>query len=659
MLDAQLFGLEPAAFHTTSALLHVLASLLLLVGLRRLTGQLAPSAFAAAVFALHPLHVESVAWVSARKDVLSGVFFALALLCHERRVRGPRAGRWAAALFVSMALGLMAKPSLVTLPFVLLLLDAWPLGRLRRASDGGIDPGAIAKVVAEKLPLFALSGLFSAITLMAQRAGGALQSGDHYPLAIRLANAVDAYAAYLEQAFWPVGLAVFYPYPLGGPPVGGVVVSALALVLVSVWALRSWRDRPYRAVGWLWFLGMLVPMIGLVQVGQASRADRYTYLPLIGLAIVVGWELRRLGQGRPALARGLRAAGVLGLALLAVLSFRQVLVWRDSGSLFRHALAVTSGNHVAHINLGMALASSRRFEQAESHLDRAVALQPASARARGLRGEVRVALGRHEDAAADFQTARRSEPGEARWEVGWGRVLADQGRDAAAESAFRRALELQPERADVHALLGLVLLRSGRTGEAIASYRRALADEAALRRGLGEKGVAQVRAQYGGALAQAGHTEEALVQLDAALAGGLDDAAEVLARRGSLLESLGREAEAAEAYRAALGSGDRSVRLLNNLAWLLASASDPGVRDPDEALALAQEAAVRTRRNDPRVLDTLSVAEAAAGRPEQARATARRALALAEARGLDDLARSLRERGVSRGPAQRRAAPLR
>jgi len=281
MLDAEVHGLDPAGFHATSLLLHVLAALLLYAALRRLTGSWLPSVAVAAVFALHPLHVESVAWVASRKDVLSGVAFMAALWAYARQLEGRRPLGWAVVVFVAMALGLMAKPMLVTIPCVLLLLDWWPGARLSDAA-GRLLPRRIARAFVEKLPLFALAAAASVVTVSAQRAGGALQALERFPLVVRLETAVDALAIYSVKTIWPSGLAVFHPHPEGGLPLWrtGLALALLLAVSAGAWAAR--RRAPWWAVGWLWFVGMLVPVLGLVQVGEAAHAERYTYLPRRG-----------------------------------------------------------------------------------------------------------------------------------------------------------------------------------------------------------------------------------------------------------------------------------------------------------------------------------------------------------------------------------------
>ncbi len=380
LVDFELFALDPAGFHAVNLLLHAAASSLLFLALARMTRSTARSAFVAAVFAVHPLHVEPVAWAAGRKDPLSALFFAGVLLvwagCGPGRASTRRVGL---AAFL-LALGLMAKPTLVTLPFLLLLLDAWPLGRLGGAAGAAPEPAALRRAVLEKWPLFLLVAASSVITVIAQRAGGAVAKLTDLGLADRLANAVVATASYVVKAFWPAGLAVFYPHPGDSLPAWQIALSLAVLVAVTAGALRVWRPVPAVAVGWLWFLGMLVPVIGIVQVGSQAMADRYTYLPLVGLALAVAWGLpeaiARFGGERPAARRALLAAGGAAVALLALGSAAQLRHWRDTESLMRRALAVTRDNSIAHAYLGVALLQRGDVPGALRELRASAALEP-------------------------------------------------------------------------------------------------------------------------------------------------------------------------------------------------------------------------------------------------------------------------------------------
>jgi tetratricopeptide (TPR) repeat protein len=335
----------------------------------------------AAVFALHPLHVESVAWAAARKDTLSGLFFMLALLFYAPGGREDRSPGRIGLVFATLALGLLAKQTLVTLPFVLLLLDDWPLGRLRRAdAPERWQPAALRRAVLEKWPLFALVAGMSGVTLVAQRSAGAVADLTQLSLFSRLANAPVAYATYLGKTFWPSGLAVFYPHAARNMP-GWKIAAALALLLLlSGLALRAARRHPAFFVGWFWFLGTLVPVIGLVQVGSQSMADRYMYLPLIGLALAVAWEVPELAARWIPDARRRRAAlaamACVCVAALGLTTSLQLRHWRDSETLMRHALAVTQSNHIAHAYLGIALLERGEVTAAVAHWRESARLNP-------------------------------------------------------------------------------------------------------------------------------------------------------------------------------------------------------------------------------------------------------------------------------------------
>jgi len=376
LADFELHGLAPRGYLLENAALHAAASALLFLALFRLTRARGPSLVVAGVFAFHPLHVESVAWAAQRKDVLSGFFFALTLLAYAGDCERPgRSSSLPTAL--AFAAGLLAKPMLVTVPFVLLILDYWPLGRLRKAREpSGVELAQLRARVWEKLPLFALSAVTSVLTFVAQHAWGTTIPLERLPMGIRVANAVVAFAAYLRQAIWPSGLAVFYPQAPSGPPAGEVASAALVLVVLTTLAARLWRRRPYAIVGWLWYLGMLLPVIGLVQVGSQARADRYTYLPLIGIFLAVVFGVRDMASRWPAARAALPVFATALLALLSVVSFRQIERWRDSTALFEHALAVTRENHLIHAHLGAVLLEQGHFVEGASQLREAVSIRP-------------------------------------------------------------------------------------------------------------------------------------------------------------------------------------------------------------------------------------------------------------------------------------------
>ena len=437
MLDCQLYGLKPGAHHFTNVLLHSIVAILLLLVLQRMTGgpsgtgSIWRSAFVAAVFAIHPLRVESVAWIAERKDVLSGVFFMLTLLTYFRYVRVRSIGHYLAVLFM-FALGLMCKPMLVTLPFVLLVLDYWPLKRVRSQRN-------LLALVVEKLPLVALSVVSSVVTFAAQR--GAVGWTEQLPVLARINNAVVTYAAYMWQMLWPVKLAVFYPHPESRLPLWEIILCLLLLIGITAAAVVLRKSRPYFITGWLWYLGMLVPVIGLVQVGWQGRADRYTYLPQIGLYIAITWGIADVTAAWRWQREILTAGTAIVVGLLSWRASVQASYWRDSETLFTHALAVTSNNDVAENNLGIVFLQKGNLDEAISLLQAAVDLRPENSPA-------------HENLA---------------------KALLQKGQVTDALVHYRRLLELQPDNIEVHNIVGTVLIQQGQAREAVEEWQKVLA----------------------------------------------------------------------------------------------------------------------------------------------------------------------------------------
>ena len=600
MLDAELYGLSPRGFHATSLALHTVNVVLALVAFTRLTGSLGVGAFTAGVFALHPLHVESVAWAAARKDVLSGCFWMISLLGYERWARHGASPLRGAAVAMGLVLGLLAKPVVVALPCVLLLLDVWPLRRLQSQDGRGWDPVRVRRALLEKAGLLAIAVLFGGLVLVAQSAGGAVLALERFPLGARVANALVAYATYLRRALLPTDLAVFYPHPGDSLGVAPVALAAAILVGVSWLAFRQRRRRPQLLVGWLWWMITLAPTIGIVQVGQAALADRYTYLAQSGLVLALAATAAPLAARSRATRIAATALALAALLALAAATSVQVRSWRSSETLFERALRVTKGNHVAHVNLGLASLERHQLDLAAAHLLEALRIAPASATAHALLGRVRLEQGRAAEAGDEFETALSIEPDQPGWLGG----------------------------------LASAQLAAGQTPQAIASLERALALE---------PGSALMRAHLGRALASQGRLGEAIVQLDEALR--LEPGnAEVAGLRARLLDRAGRTPEAIAAYREALRLGAQAPDLRNNLAWLLAtsSAGDPGAAA--EAVGLAEQAVAELGDGHAVALDTLAAAYAAAGRREDAARTAERALALAEAGRDTALAAQIRER---------------
>ncbi len=724
VLDVELYGLKPAWHHLTSLLFHTANALLLLIWLNRTTGRLWCSAMVAALFALHPLHVESVAWVAERKDVLSTFFFLLTLLAYGRYAeksedRNPKAeGREGqsrteaiaagtashasspkplmailhppSSIFYSLsllcfALGLMSKPMVVTVPFVLLLLDYWPLRRL--------ESSGLWKLLVEKIPFLALSLASSVVTFLIQREAGAVSSLETIPIEFRVSNALISYVRYVAKMIWPGDLAVFYPAPSHWP-VGWVAGAALILVVLS--ALALWRSRaaPYLPVGWFWYVGTLVPVIGLVQVGQQAMADRYSYLPLIGLSIAVVWAAAEIPARWPGTRVVLAVCGATVVGACAALTWNQLGHWRDSASLFRRALAVTRDNAVAHNNLGVCLLNAGDLAAADSHFAEAVRIRPRYPEALVNLGLCRAKGGREAEAFDLIQKAVQFR-GTAVAHYNLAKLLEQRGSLEQAELHYRTALKLKPELADAWYNLGVLKAKQGKPDEAAQFYTTALEIQPAY---------SEVRLSFGALLASQQQFDAAIAQFQAVLQAAPDNAdaqfnlAAALNAKGDLagaaehyaaacrlrpddlearqnlglvLLSQGKTAEAAEVFQevlrarpearthhllalaldaqgqaeAALVQYRQAVRLnpnaavyLNDLAWILATNPKAELRNGAEAVRLAEEACRLSGEKEARFFGTLDAAYAEAGRFEDAVATATRARDLALAAGQADIA---------------------
>ena len=485
MLDCQLFGLNGGGHHLTSLFLHLANTVLLFVVLLRMTNGVWESAFVAALFALHPLHVESVAWASERKDVLSTFFWILTMGAYLSYVEGPTANRYFLVV-LCFVLGLMAKPMLVTLPFVLLLLDYWPLGRFTRqyrnsstehAKMGPNHKGPFERglhLLHEKIPLLVFAVAASAVAFVAQETGGATKSLALFPIEARVANALMSYVAYLGKTLWPSNLAVFYPHPGTSSTVSQFAVAGFLLLLLSVCAIRFARSHPYFLVGWLWYLGTLVPVIGLVQVGDHGMADRYTYVPLIGLFIALCWGLPALLKGWLHSRTALAATAPALLAILMVCSWYQVGHWQNSRTLFEHALRVRQSSPLAHTDLGVALVEQGNLGQAVWHYTQALRINPAYLGARLNLGSALAQQGKHDEAIAHYEEALQTKQGLAEGHFNMANALTALGKLDAAISHYREAIRIAPDDPDMHNNLGIALARLNRPEEARFHFRVAL-----------------------------------------------------------------------------------------------------------------------------------------------------------------------------------------
>ncbi len=548
MLDAQLYGLNAGPHHLTNLLFHIVNTVLLFGLLHRMTGALGRSAFVAGLFAVHPLHVESVVWVAERKDVLSTLFWMLTMWAYVSYVRQPRPGRYFLVL-LWFALGLMSKPMLVTLPFVLLLLDFWPLDRLSLGAHSARsslwaslrDQRLVwLQLAREKLPLMAVAVASSIVTFVVQRRGGAVSGLDEFPLSLRVGNALVSYIAYIGQMLWPTRLAAFYPYPRSLPG-GWIVGSGLILIGVSVVVIRAARRHPYLPVGWFWYVGTLLPVIGFIQVGGQSRADRYTYVPLIGLFIIVAWGIGEM------LARWRYRSTVLpvcaGLLILAcaITARGQVQYWANSKAYWEHAMEVTAENYLAHYGLGDALLREGKRDEAIAQFTEALRLKPDYREAYLDLGIALADQGRFSEAIAQYTEALRLKPDYAEAHLNLGNALRDQGRAGEAVSYYTEALRLKPDYAEAHNNLGAALVAEGKTDEAMAQYTEALRLK---------PDYAEAHSNLGAALVEQGKVDEGIAEYTEALrlkpdyAEAHNNLAIVLSGQGNVAKAVAHYSEA-------------------------------------------------------------------------------------------------------------------
>jgi Flp pilus assembly protein TadD len=652
MLDAQLFGRGAAGFHTVNLLFHAANTVLLFLLFGRLTGALWRSAFVAALFALHPLHVESVAWVAERKDVLSAFFFLLSLLAYGRYARKRSKaesresssnrpldpGLWTvdyALALLFFVLGLMSKPTVVTLPFVLLLLDYWPLQRWKMDSSTSFTANwrhllrallPARSLVVEKLPFFVLSGASCVVTFFALKTEGIPQSLVRLPTIGRIENGLVSYARYLGKLFWPLDLAVMYPHPGRWPRVL-VVLSAILLAGLGYGAFRFRRRFPFVMTGWFWFFGMLIPVIGLVQGagfqsmedrGFQCMADRYTYLPAIGVFIILAWgaaaAFRRWSWSR------MMIGAVAGLVMAActLRTADQLRHWQDSESLFRHALAVTENSFLAHNKLGEALFHKGEVDKAMAEFRAALELLPRHPLARNNFGFSLLQKGEVDQAIAQIRQALEVAPGFELAHKSLGVALLRKGRLDEAIGHLRTAVEIQPDDAEAHCNLALALSRQGLVDEAITHFQKALElnpDDEVAHNNLGLTFLSK------GLLADAINSFETALTIEPRYTAAHSSLA------AALLQS-GRPDQAIVHFQKLLEIEPRNIQILNNLAWVLATCPEASLRNGADAVELADQANRLCGDTNSTVLDTLAAAQAEVGRFPEAVATAQRALQL-------------------------------
>ena len=481
LVNYEIFGLNPGGHHYTNLLLHLASGLILFFALKKMTGALIRSAFVAALFALHPLHVESVAWISELKDVLSAFFWMLTLWAYARYAARPNLGTYA-PVFIFLGLGLMAKPMLVTLPLVLLLLDFWPLNRFQGTPATVFSSGKytaqkrqapLLPLLLEKLPLILLTSLSCLITAVAQKQGGAVSSLETFSLGTRAANALVSYGAYIAKTIWPSDLAVFYPHP-GMPQTWKIIAAATLIALISGLALFMRKRSPYLVTGWLWYLGTLVPVIGLAQVGLQSMADRYTYVPGIGLYLMLAWGAFDLRGKSRAGKRLLTVLGCAALLALVPVSRINLMHWRNNTALFENALEKTADNWMAHNMIGTALVDQGKFAKAEAHYKKALYIRPDYVNAYNNLGVLFERRGKLDQAEAYYKKALEFDPDNDWIHTNLGIVLENQKKFEGAVFHYKKALEINPRSASAHKNLADALGKQGKWGQAVLHYKKAL-----------------------------------------------------------------------------------------------------------------------------------------------------------------------------------------
>jgi len=537
-----LFGMKPAGHHLVNLFLHIANTVLLFGLLCKMTGARYKSAFVAALFAVHPLRVESVAWISELKDVLSAFFGFLTLWAYLCYVAKPSVKRYLPVIFL-LALSLMAKPMLVTLPFLFILLDYWPLDRSPFPAGNGTSMGngvtgslPLARLLGEKIPLFLLVGISSMVTMAAQTV-----SIKELPLGYRLVNAVVSYVGYIQHTVWPSGLAALYPYPVT-LSYSAFGFSLCLLAAISVFVLYSGKRFPFLVTGWFWYLGMLVPVIGLVQVGLQAMADRYTYLASIGLFIMIVWGLSAALENHPRAKRVFVAGGCATLILLAILARAQTMYWQDQLTVFTRALDVTEDNYVAHNNVGYELRAEHKTDMAIAHFNAALSINPVYCDALNNLGKALQDQGKFDEAIARFDAALNVKPDDCDTLSNLGNAFQARGKLDEAATYYRKALSIDPHYYQAHNNLGTVLAIQGNLDEAVAHFNAALS----LR-----PDYYDALKNLGTALQSQGKLDEAIARFHQALSIKPDDIG-VLNNLGSAFEARGKLDEAVTYYKAAL-----------------------------------------------------------------------------------------------------------
>jgi tetratricopeptide (TPR) repeat protein len=601
MLDIELFGLNPLGHHLHNLLLHTVSTVLLFWLLQSMTGTVWRSAFVAMAFGIHPLRVESVAWAAERKDVLCALFWMLTIAAYLYYAKRGGINRYLLVV-LCFGLGLMAKPMIVTLPIVLLILDFWPLGRTRKSADKkqkyGYRPASVWGLAAEKIPLFILSLASCIVTYLVQQHTGSVD--DNSLLTHHITNALASYVGYLGKIFWPVNLAVLYPYPDNGFAWWQPIVFSLVLAVWSGFVIYRFPKQPYLAAGWFWYGITLIPVIGIVQVGVQAMADRYTYLPSIGIFIILAWlavEFSAKWRYQKILMGTLS-----GLAAIAMVvgTRTQLAYWKDSITLFKHTLAVTHDNYMIHHNLGWILTIQNKFDEAVDQFNKTLQIRPNYPAANISLAAILITRKQFDEAMAHLQTALKMKPDDATAYFNMGLIFEAQQKFDKAIHAYEQAVRLDRNKSDTFNHLGGLKREKGLLDEAAECFRQSI----------------RIAPAY----------------------------AEAYYNLAVVLQMQGRIEEAVGCYRQALQLKPDFITALNNLAWILSTSPDSKIQNPAEAIRLARKACELTSFGNTGVMDTLAVAYAAAGQFKEAIETAQKALNLANTAGQTDIVKEISKR---------------
>lgn len=633
MVDCQLFGVDASSHHLMNVAFHILNSLLLLTVLWRMTGRLWASAFVSAAFALHPLHVESVAWASERKDVLSTLFWMLTLLAYASYCKRPNLRRYL-LVFLALGLGLLAKQMLVTLPIVLLALDYWPLRRLRlkaeQASDMQQTFPAVSRgrCVLEKAPLLALSAAASIVVYLVQQQTGPVRPFAEYPLAWQVGNALVAYVAYIGKTVWPSNLAIFYPHRGANLPIWHIAWSALLLASVTVGAMWRTKKRPYLLSGWLWYLVTLVPVIGLVQVGLQAYADRYTYIPLTGLFIIVAWGAVDVLSGVRNKRTILSLCALVPLLAFAFLTRRQVGYWRNGMTLYKHATVAVKDNWWGYHHIGELLVRENKPDEAIENLKEAIRIKPDFTNAYNEIGVIFIKQGKLEEAIENLKQALRINPNFVEGRSNLAFALSRAGKREEAAKHYSMLLKRDPGRPEAHYNLANILVEMGRLDEAGLHFRKVIEIK---------PDYFEARSNLANVAAKQGRLEEAITHWEELVKVNPNEVT-LYSNLGTAYQRLDKPDKPISHWERALQLKPDHVIVLAKLSWLLATSRDAQYRDGGRAVELARRGCELTGYTEPTLLDKLAAGYAEAGQFDEAIRTGETALRLARIVGPEELA---------------------